>query len=454
MANKSLNRMVWRLSLPIILVEATETLDHLIDTLFLGRVGITELGALAVADTLLLLFLIVPLSVVDAMQIITARRAGERRSQELGAAFNQGMVLALGLCLLGMGALKLVSPLLAGQVVDSASIGEAVNGYLQLDAYSLPLVGITFGCSALLTSLGRTWVLIPASLIVIVVDVVLNYVFIFGHFGFPALGMRVAALGSIGAELAAAGFLCAYLARSFRRSGYGLFRFRGSGRSGLKWLRELSVPLATQGFVQEFRWFGFFLIVERMGAEPLAMANIAFTCCIVFSIPGEGFAETVCSMVSRYIGRNRPDRVGALLQSATGAAMLATLPFILLAVLAPQWVLALFAPGEKLMAQGQDILRVMAIGMLIATPAELWFTAVEGAGDALVALGIDLLTTAFMLGFAYVAAVSWGWPIAGVWLAVPMTWVAGWGAAYAWMKSGFWKRDIVPGPSQASNYRP
>ena len=51
MANNSLSRVVWKVSIPIIFVEATETLDHLIDTLFLSRVGVTELGAIAVAGT-------------------------------------------------------------------------------------------------------------------------------------------------------------------------------------------------------------------------------------------------------------------------------------------------------------------------------------------------------------------------------------------------------------------
>ena len=82
MANNSMMRIVWQMSLPIILVEATETLDHLIDTLFLARVGVTELGAIGVADTVLLLFLIMPLSMVHAMQILTARRVGERLARD------------------------------------------------------------------------------------------------------------------------------------------------------------------------------------------------------------------------------------------------------------------------------------------------------------------------------------------------------------------------------------
>src|ERR1043165_604880 len=111
MANNSLSRMVWRVSLPIILVEATETFDHLIDTLFLARVGITELGAIAVADSVMLLFQILPLALVDGMQIITARRVGQRRPDAVGAVFNQSLLLTLVLSAVALVALKLFSPL-------------------------------------------------------------------------------------------------------------------------------------------------------------------------------------------------------------------------------------------------------------------------------------------------------------------------------------------------------
>src|SRR5881296_4681340 len=98
MTTDSLSRDVWRVSLPIILAQASESLLHLIDTIFLARVGVTELGALAVADSLLLLFLVVPLALVDAIQILTARRAGQRRPGAVGAAFNQGFIFVLLIC--------------------------------------------------------------------------------------------------------------------------------------------------------------------------------------------------------------------------------------------------------------------------------------------------------------------------------------------------------------------
>jgi putative MATE family efflux protein len=438
--NNSLTRMVWQVSLPIIMVEATETLDHLIDTLFLARVGITELGAIAVADTVMLLFMILPLSLVDAMQILTARRVGQRRPDAVGAIFNQALLITMMLCLTCVVALKFFSPVVANWIVESEPVGAAVDGYLQIDAYSIPLAGITFAYSALLTSMGKTRALIPATIIVVVMDIILNYLFIFGKFGCPEMGMRGAAVGSIGAELAAAVFLTIYVLRSFKREGYGFFRFRGFDWKVTRLLRNLSAPMVAQGFLEDARWFVFFLIIERMGTQSLAVANIVFTCYLVFCIPSEGFAETACSMVSRFIGKNRADRIGEVLSSATGGAILATAPLIVLALFVPQWLVAVFAPGEDLLGQSNAGLRVMAIAMLVAIPAEMWFTAVEGTGDTLAALGIDLLLTLVMLGATYFAAIYFAWPLTMVWMAVPITWLTGLAASYGWMQSGIWKR--------------
>jgi putative MATE family efflux protein len=345
MATRTLSKLIWKVSIPIIFVEATETLDHLIDTLFLSRVGVTELGSIAVADAVMLLFLIIPLSMVDGIQILTARRFGQRRFDAVGVVFNQGFLITMALCGLALIALKLFSPVVANWMVESDAVGDALDSYLQIDAYSIPFAGATFAFSALLTSLGRTGALIPATIIVVISDVVLNYIFIFGKLGCPEFGMRGAALGSIGAEFAASLFLAWYVWKHFNQKRYHLFHFRRFESRTNRLLIMLSGPIAACCFLEDVRWFVFFLIIERLGTSALAIANIVFTCYTIFWIPTEGFAETACSMVSRYIGRNRVHRIGELLRSTTGGAVLATLPLIALALAAPGWITAAFAPG-------------------------------------------------------------------------------------------------------------
>src|SRR5262245_48182415 len=440
MAGNSFSQIVWKVSLPIILVEATETFDHLLDTLFLARVGVMELGAIGVADSLLLLFLIPPLALVDGIQILAARRAGQRRSDAAGAVFNQGLLSVLLVCVAATAALKLCSPAIARWFVDSDAVGNAVNSYLQLDAFSIPLAGVTFTCSALLMSLGRTRALIPATVILVTTDILLNYCFIFGKFGCPALGMRGAAVGSIGAEFLTAIFLTLSVRQHFSKPEYGFFRFRRFDSKTTRLFSWLSVPIAAQCAVRDIRWAIFFLIIERVGTSALAIANIVFTCYIVFRVPTEGFAETVCSFVSRYVGRNRPNRIEGLLKKTIAGAVLATVPFIVAALVAPQWLAAVFAPGEELLGPSSASLRVVALAMLIAIPGELWFTAVMGTGDTVAALAIELLLTLVMLGLTWFAAIQLAWPMALVWFSVPIASLVCLAASYGWMKSGIWKR--------------
>jgi putative MATE family efflux protein len=440
MPNNTLSRVIWRVSLPIIFVEATETFDHLIATLFLARVGIAELGAIAVADSVLLLFLLLPLSLVDGMQILTARRVGQRRPEAVGAAFNQGILFILGFSALSTVALKLFSPIVANWLVESEQVGNAIDSYLQLDAYSIVLAGITFGYSALLTSLGKTRALVPTTIILVGLDVVLNYLFIFGKFGCPAMGMRGAAIGSIGSELAAVIFLTIYIWKKFDAKKFGFFRFRKLDLRITRLLARLSGPIAAQGFLEDIRWFIFFLMIERVGTSALAIANIVYTCYIVFWIPAEGFAETACSLVSRFVGRNRSHRIAQVLKGTTGGALLATVPFILLALIVPQWLLAVFSHEAAIVGQGNASMRVVGLAMLVAIPAQMWFTAVEATGDTAAALGIDFLLTLVMLGLTYLVAIHFAWPLAVVWLAVPITWLVCLTFSYGWIKSGIWKR--------------
>src|SRR5262245_31570654 len=174
MASSTLARAVWKVSLPLILVEATETFDHLIDTLFLARVGITELGTIAVADSVMLLCLVAPLALVDGLQILTARRAARHQPEAVGDVFTQGLLLVLLLGTVFALLLRLTAPVMASSFIESSAVGASMNAYLQIDAYTIPLSAFTFAASVLLISLGRTAALVPATMILTVSDVLLN----------------------------------------------------------------------------------------------------------------------------------------------------------------------------------------------------------------------------------------------------------------------------------------
>lgn len=152
-------------------------------------------------------------------------------------------------------------------------------------------VGASFAYSALLMSSGKTRILIPATILLAATSIPLSYALIFGKFGFARMGMRGAALSSLAAEAVVFSFLTIYVVRGFESSRYKLFHILSVDWRTLRLLSRISASIAAQRSLEVIRWFVFFLILERVSLEALAIANIVYTCYIVFWIPTEGFAE-------------------------------------------------------------------------------------------------------------------------------------------------------------------
>src|SRR5256884_9160586 len=95
-----------------------------------------------------------PLGLAEAMQILASRRAGQRRPDAGGAAFNQGLLAVALICLGATAAIKVLWPLVGEWFVETQAMGILVGSYLQIAAYGIVFVGASFAYSALL-KIGR-----------------------------------------------------------------------------------------------------------------------------------------------------------------------------------------------------------------------------------------------------------------------------------------------------------
>jgi len=433
-------RALWAISVPIIFATLSETIAHLTDTILLARVGVVEVGAVGLADSLLEIVIVLTAGVIDGIQILVARRIGEGRDREVGRTFNQGLLLLTGVSLALTILLLLLAAPLARVLISTPDVGAAVEAFLRIVAFGIVFNAANFAYSALFVGLGRTRVLIWATLVLGASNLALDWILIFGKFGLPALGIRGAALGTLLAEILTFLFLTGYVLLRLDVRRYGLFEFGGWDRRLGRSLVRISSPIAFQALLESVRWFLFFLLVERMGVRALAQSNIVYTCYTVFSIPAEAFSETACSMVSSLIGAGKSGRIQRLVRQAISATYLASLPLAALAFLFPEAVLALLASGEPVFAEAAGSLRVLAVAMLIIIPAEMWFTAVSGTGDTTAAFWIEVVLTVVTLGWVYVAGVGLGLGLEYVWVSLPIACLVCLGLSYAWMRSGYWQR--------------
>jgi multidrug resistance protein, MATE family len=431
---------MWPLALPIIFAELGETVTEVTDTMFLAHVGTTELAAIGVADTVYDLFRIAIIGLVDAIQIVTARRVGQRRDTAVGAAFNQGLVLLVVLSLVLAAALKISSPYLMVAALSSENLAVTVDAFLQIIAFGLVFHSANIALSALLVSLGCTRALIGATLVMALTNFVVGYCLIFGVFGLPALGIQGAAIGSIVAELAAFIYLMVHTLRHVDIRRYALFQWPRMNVRTMRLLGRISWPVALDAMLECLRWLAFFLILEQVSEEALALSNIVFAAFGLLLIPSEAFSEVANSRVSVLIGADEGDRIGALTRRLIALSLLVTLPFVVLVFLFPGPLLSLFLSDPEMIDTSSNGLRILALAVLIATPADTWQAAVVGTGDTLAAFVIELLMTLVMLGLAYVVALVLEWPLELIWMAVPISWLLVLGCSFFYLKAGTWQR--------------
>ena len=431
---------IWGLSYPIILAAIAETIVDITDTIFLAHYGTTELAAIGLADAIYGIALFLTLGLVDGMQIIIGRRAGEGKKLAIGRVFNQGSYFLLIASVIMIIALVVIFPAISPAVLASANIDTAVNQYLQITAYSLIFQSLSLALSAFYIGISRTRILIAAAILLAVINITLDYLLIFGNHGFPELGIEGAAIASLVAEFATMAFLFfGCVRRGYIRS-YGLFRF-GRWEPGIaSAIITISTPVSLETLLETIRWFGFFLIIERLGEAPLAAANIIYSCYALFMLPSYAFDETIVSMVSNLIGQDKRSDLKPFLTRVIRLSYTVVAPVLILTLLYPNLILTVFTDEHTLIDLATNSLYVIIFTTVIAVPASAFYSAVAGTGDTLINFLIQLAITLSMLASAYYAAFSLGLSLEYIWLAETI----GWGVCLLlsglWLRSGWWQR--------------
>ncbi len=431
-------RRIWAISLPVMFAELSETIVHVIDTVFLGRVGVTELAALALADTILGLLVVLVIGLAEAMQIAIARRAGEERPQDVGSIFNHGLLITLALSFALTIGIKVAASPLSALATESNDVARALNDYLQIVAYGLPFFCASVAYSSFYVGISRTRVLVSATALLAVTNFVLGYALILGNLGLPRLGMKGAALSSLGAEVATAVFLTVVTARRANVQRFRLFEMPRWDPAVLRGLFALAAPVAIYGVVEGLQWLFYFVILEQVSTAALAWSNIIYTCLLVFLIPVEAVSEVVVSLASRVIGAGKRDRIAQVTRRGVALAGIVTLPLAVVALVAPRLVFSAFGVGDPA-GSALGALQVVAVGMAIAVPAMTWSGALEGTGDTGAASAIESVVAIVALGWAYVAALVLEVSLVYIWLSLPVSWLLGLALSYGWMHSRLWE---------------
>lgn len=240
------------------------------------------------------------------------------------------------------------------------------------------------------------------SVVMVLSNVVFNYILIFGKFGFPALGIAGAAIGSSLAELVSLVFFILYTRSRIDCKKYGLDRIPKFCMEVLKRMLNVSFWTMIQNFFSLSTWFLFFLYVEHLGERSLAVTNIIRNVSGILFMVLMAFASTCGSLVSNLIGAGEKDCVAGTIRQHIRLGYMFVLPLALLFSLFPKLILGIYTDMPDLQDAAVHSLWVMCSTYLFLVPANVYFQAVSGTGNTRTALVMELITLVI-----YVAYISY-----------------------------------------------
>lgn len=187
---------IWLIAYPILISLIMEQMIGITDTAFLGHVGEIELGASAIAGVYYLAIFMIGFGFTVGSQILIARRNGEGNYRAIGNIFYQGIYFLMLMSLVIFILSQVFSEQILGMLVSSDRIVGAATDYIRWRVYGFffSFIGAMFRAFFVGTTQTRTLTL--NSIVMVAANVIFNYTLIFGKFGFPAMGIAGAAIGS------------------------------------------------------------------------------------------------------------------------------------------------------------------------------------------------------------------------------------------------------------------
>lgn len=431
------------LALPIIGINVLSVLMLAVDSALCGRLSESEqaLEALGFAVQVVFLLMTAMLGLMVGTVALVARAYGAKaldRVNELLAQASQLTVL-VGIVVGVVGAV--FSELILRGLGARPEVAELGAQYLRPLMLGTPFFYLQLLYAGVLRGVGNTWLPFVCALIANVVNGVLNYAFVLGNFGAPALGVTGSAIGTVVAQ-----FLNVVILISMIQLGVvdGIklsLAPRRIDRALARDMFKIGWPAAVDMLVLNA---GFLTVIGMLGQLDgvlVAAHGLGLRVQALAFVPGLGVAQATGAMVGQALGAGDIPRARAVTRSAMllCAALMWSLALVIM--LAAHTLVTVFdvKQGTQLEIYAVEWMRLLGLAMVPAAINIALVGMLQGAGATRVSLRINIWTTlliqiplAALLGFGF------GLDELGVWLSFPLAFVAKAGGTYLAYRGENW----------------
>jgi len=435
------NRQILSIALPITLAILIPQINMLTNSIFLGRLSNEALGNAGITGVFYLIFAVAGNGLNNALQTVFSKYAGAGESGMFKTILTQGIRICLQFALICILFTWLVAPFILKAVADPAAYPQEMS-FLKIRILGLPFLYLfQMGNAFLVASLNSRYLMI-GFIVEALVNVLFDYLLIFGHGGFPEMGFNGAAVASVIAEFTGMIVVYSVLFGTGLRAKYALLKnFKFDAKTS-KEIFSVSVPLVTQYIISVATWLVFFFMIEERGTMAKSISNVMRN---VFGLVGVfvwAFASTSNAMVSNLVGQRREDQVILAIKKITYWSLGLCSIMCLLLNLFPEMFFRLFKQDEAFVQEAIPVVRVVSLGLLFMSIANIWLNGVTGTGKTKVNLAIEIVAITLYLIYTWIFMKVHYISLSMAWSNEFIYWTAIFVMSFWFLKSGKWKTKV------------
>lgn len=307
-------KKVFLITIPIIVQNGISTFVNLLDNIMVGQVGTEQMSGVAIANQLVMIFNLCIFGAVAGAGILGAQFFGSGNMDGMRNTFRfkllSGVVLSfVFFAIFIFGGDTLIQAFLHegegdGDLVATLGYGK---DYLMVILVGLIPFALTQGYSGTLRETGQTFVPMIAGIVAVLVNLVFNYILIFGKFGAPALGVVGAAIATVLSRYVEFAIVAFWTHKNVEKNPFarGLYRNFRIPAPLMKQILIMGLPL----FVNELLWSCGMTFMNQCysvrGLEVVAAVNIASTICNVFNVVFLSLGNAVGIIVGQLLGAGK-----------------------------------------------------------------------------------------------------------------------------------------------------
>ncbi len=444
--------------LPIVIQNTVTNAVSLVDNVMVGAIGTLQMSAVAVANQLLFIFYLCIFGGLAGAGIFATQYAGAGDNDGIRHCFRMKLYIAIGMVIIALAVFlavpdKLISMYLAEgtSAEDAAATLGFGRDYIKVMLIGLLPFGISQSYGSTLRELGETKIPMIASVSAIGINLIFNYILIFGNVGlaflpFAPLGVVGAAISTVMSRFAEAAIIIVYVHKKSAKYPFvrGLYRSFRIPAPLLSDIGKKGSPL----LINEFLWSLGMAVLSQCysmrGLEVVAASNIATTANNLFNVVFLSMGNAIAIMVGQQLGANEVSRAKVTVWRLLSLSIATC--FVM------SGLLIALAPVIPLMYNTAQTVRDIATSLLYVVGVLMpFFAFAHGCYFALRSGGKTLITFVFDCGFTWGVAVPLAFvlsrftdmPIIPMYICIQLIEVIKCCVGAVLVKKGVWINNIV-----------